>query len=206
VSHGRARRRAALAWLAGLALGIPAHAQETGLAAPAAPTPAAVVSATGPPFWVAGVILGADRRSAVLVPLDEARRELGVVTLHEGQRYDGYRVVAVERDRVLLEASGTVVSLGIGRPSAGPDAAGPVTRGPIFIPGPDKPKPDLEYTGRQAPRGVALPAGVGERAPDGEHLRDFVERVFGHPQVQQQIEEIRPLIRQKLEGATAPSP
>lgn len=186
-----------------------AHAQETSGGAPAARVaPAPLAPDAAPPFWIAGVVIGPERRSAILVPLDAARRELGILTLHEGQSYGDYWLVTVEPAGVLLEANGTVVSLGVGRPYSGPrgapDAGGGAAPGPIFIPGPDRPKPDLEYTGRQVPRGSASPAWTGERPTEAEHVRDFVERLFSAPQVQQQIEEIRPLIRQKMERGPVP--
>jgi len=203
--HGR--RSLVLAIFAVVGLTTPAGAQGTSDGRPAAgqgaPAPAALDS--GPPFWVAGVVIGPARNSAVLVPLDHARRELGVITLREGESYDGHRLVGVEPARVLLERDGKVFELSVGRPFAGPRGASePAPRVPIFIPGPDKPKPDVEYTGPQVRRGDGGGAGSGgaaERQPDSEAVQNYVERLFSHPQFQQQIEEIRPIIRQKMDRA-----
>lgn len=196
----RGLRAVALAWSLTGGLCVPAVAQEAGTRA------GAIAPAASAPFWVAGVVIGPARRSAILVPLDDARREQGIVTLLEGQSYNEYRLVTVEPARVVLEANGTLVSLGIGRPYSGPrgaPGAGPrAATGPIFTPGPDKPRPDVEYMGRQIPRGggaEATSAGARERPPDTETVQNFVERVFGHPKFQQQIEEIRPLIRQRMD-------
>jgi hypothetical protein len=54
--------------------------------------------------------------------------------------------------------------------------------GPIFIPGPDKPK-------------------AGESSPDSETVGNLVERLFSHPQMREQIQGTRPLVRQKMERA-----
>jgi hypothetical protein len=206
--RARGRRWVALAGLVLAGLSGPASAGDTREERPAtaqvAPIPVAVGPA--PPFWVAGVVIGPARRSAILVPLDDARRELGVVTLHEGESYDNYRLVAVEPARVLLEQDGAVLALGVGRPYSGPRGAPePGTRptGPIFIPGPDKPKPDIEYTGPQVRRsqGSGSSGVTTETAPDSEQVQNFVERLFSHPQIQQQIEEIRPVVRQKMDRA-----
>jgi hypothetical protein len=186
------------AW-SGPASGQPAPAERS-------TTGPAVPDAVPPPFWVAGVAISAERRSAVLVPLDEARREVGVITLQEGESYNGHRVLTVEPDRVVLERDGRVFALAVGRPYSGPRGAGDGVRprtGPIFVPGPDKPKPDVEYTGPQVTRGQGAgpSGGSGDPAPSAEALQSFVERLFGHPQMQQQIEEIRPIIRQKMDRA-----
>src|SRR5688572_11610486 len=121
----------------------PSSSPEPVQATPAAATPDA------PRFWLAGVGITSAQRSALLVLLDDARREVGVLTRREGESFGGYRVAAVEPSRVLLDRGGVVVPIVVGRPNTGPGMplAGP--RVPIFIPGPDKPTPDLEYTGPQ---------------------------------------------------------
>jgi hypothetical protein len=196
----------------------PARAQdaasEHAAAAPVAPT--AVATDAPPPFWVAGVVIGPARRSAILVALDDARREIGLITLHEGESYNGHRVAAVEPARVLLEREGKVFALVVGRPYDGPrgtsDAAPRASAGPIFVPGPDKPTPDVEYTGPQVPRGqsTAASSGAAESQPSAEAVGNFLERVFGHPQMRQQLEEIRPIVRQRMDRARqdgqAPAP
>jgi hypothetical protein len=139
----------------------------------------------------------------MLVLLDGMRREVGVVLLREGESFDGYRLTAVESARVLLEQSGTLFSVPVGRPLPGPKGApdvGPYAgSGPHFIPGPVKPTPDLEYKGPQVRRG----AGSGESGEVGDQaaLQNFLERVFSDPQLRQKVEEMRPNVRQSLERA-----
>jgi hypothetical protein len=143
----------------------------------------------------------------MLVLLDDRRREVGVVLLREGESFDGYRLAAVEPARVLLEQSGTLFSVPVGRPLPAPKGApdgGPhAGSGPHFIPGPIKPTPDLEYKGPQVRRGAGSGESgeVGGPSPDPGALQNFLERVFSHPQLQQKVEEMRPNIRQSLEGA-----
>jgi hypothetical protein len=141
----------------------------------------------------------------MLVLLDDRRREVGVVLLREGESFDGYRLAAVESARVLLEQSGTLFSVPVGRPLPAPRGApdvGPhAGSGPHFIPGPIKPTPDLEYKGPQVRRGAGSGESgeVGGPPPDQAALQNFLERVFSDPQLRQKVEEMRPNIRQSLE-------
>jgi hypothetical protein len=164
--------------------------------------PGAAATLGAPPFWLAGVVITATQRSALLVVLDDTRREVGVITLREGESFGGYRVAAVETSRVLLDRGGVVFPVVVGRPYTGPTGtphAGP--RAPIFVPGPDKPTPDLEYTGPQVKRdqGNAVSGGAGGNSPDPEAVQNFLQRLFSNPQIQQTVEEIRPVMRQRLE-------
>jgi type II secretory pathway component PulC len=162
-----------------------------------------------PPFWVAGVVIGAEKRSAILVMLDSGRRDVGHMTLREGESISGYRVAGVEPDRVLLERGGSVFSVPVGQPKTGPTGAlGVAGRRPVFIPGPDKPTPDLEFKKdetrrRQRGGSSGVPAGADRPDPqairDPEAAQDILQRVFGNPRLQQRLDESRPIIRQRLE-------
>jgi type II secretory pathway component PulC len=147
-----------------------------------------VQMAKTPPFWVAGVVITPTQRSAVLVVLDGSRREVGVATLREGESIEGYRLAGVEPERVLLEQAGTQYSVPVGRPQ--PNGAPPVNArarpGPIFIPGPNKPTPDAPYTGVQV-------------NPESEASQQALQRVIESPQFQQTIEEMRPILQQRLD-------
>ncbi len=220
--RSRGRRWLALACLIVVGTSSGVHAQDTassrkdsaGDEGPAAAQiiPAAVSTAGAPPFWVAGVVITAAQRSALLVVLDDARHEVGVVTLREGESFGGYRVATVEPSRVLLEQNGTVVSVVVGRPYTGPRGAPDMNAragsGPIFIPGPDKPTPDLEYTGPQVTRGQGsgTSGGAGGTSPEPEAVQNFLERLFSNPQLLQKVEEMRPIIRQQLERAKQDGP
>lgn len=130
-----------------------------------------------------------------------------MITLREGESYGGYRVAAVEPTRVLLEQNGAVFPVLVGRPYTGskgaPDVSPRAGSGPIFIPGPDKPTLDLEYTRPQVTRGQGNAASgtAGGSPPDPEALRNFLDRLFSNPQLQQKVEEMRPMIRQRMERA-----
>jgi len=168
--------------------------------------PVAVTTVEAPPFWLAGVVIAPAQRSAILVVLDDTRRDVGLITLREGESFGGYRVAAVEPARVLLEQNGTVFSVLVGRPRTGPKGTTDVPRagsGPIFIPGPDKPTPDLESTGSQVTReqGNAASGTTSGSSPGPEAVQNFLERLFNNPQLQQKIEEMRPIMRQRLERA-----
>jgi hypothetical protein len=182
-----------------------AHAQHPSSSPePVQVAPDATATPGAPPFWLAGVVITAAKRSALLVVLDDMRREVGVITLREGESFGGYSVAAVEPSRVLLNRGGVVFPVIVGRPDTGPKGmphAGP--RVPIFIPGPDKPTPDLEYTGPQVKRdqGNAVSGGASGPPPDPEAVQNFLQRLFSHPQIQQTVEEIRPVMRQRLERA-----
>ncbi len=169
--------------------------------------PGAATTVGAPPFWLAGVVITPAQRSALLVVLDDTRREVGVITLREGESFGGYRVAAVEPSGVLLEQSGVVFSVVVGRPYTGPrgtpDVGPRAGAGPIVIPGPDQPTPDLEYTGPQVKRGQgnAVSGGAGGNSPDPEAVQNFLQRLFSDPQLQEKVEEMRPIIRQRLERA-----
>jgi hypothetical protein len=184
----------AVAWLAVLGTAAIVHAQsalpQPPSNAPASPpavqsSPAGGVTAPTPPFWVAGVVLTAERRSAALVVLDDARRDVGLVTVREGESYGGYRLASVESDRVVLERDGTVTTVPVGRPLVQSGAAPEGARRFFFIPGPDKPTPDIpadqvqREPGRDpsagAPSDAAVPAN---RVLDAETVRMLLERLL----------------------------
>jgi hypothetical protein len=160
-----------------------------------------------PPFWVAGVVITEAQRSAVLVVLDEARRDVGLITVRESESYGGYRLATVEPSRVLFERGGTVFPVVVGRPYAGPRGTADAAPRAIFIPGPDKPKPDVEYMGPQVKRGGKSGGGSGASAapsgdpPDPEALKKFLEHLFSHPQIQKQVQEMKPIIQQEMDRA-----
>ena len=165
-----------------------------------------------PPSWVrppgirpsgGSVVIAPEKRSAILVLLDSERRDVGHMTLREGESISGYRVAGVEPDRVLLERGGRVFTVSVGRPRIGPTGAlGVAGRRPVFIPGPDKPTPDLEFKRdetrrRQGGGSSGVPADAARSDP--EATQDILQRMFGNPRVQQRVEESRPIIRQRLE-------
>jgi hypothetical protein len=151
-----------------------------------------------PPFLVAGVVIAPARRSAMLVVLDDARREIGVVNVREGESYGGYRVAKVEPERVLFERNGTVSPVIVGRPYAGPRGAGDAPQRPrfFFVPGPDKPTPEIPYLGPQVDRGggPSAPSAVSDAPsandPDTEVIQKFLERVFSDPELQQNLRKM----------------
>ena len=218
MSRGSRRRRwVALAWLVVVGMSSGVHAQDTSSsrddstgnegAAAVQAGPAAIATVGAPPFLVTGVVIAPAQRSAMLVVLDDRRREVGVILLREGESFDGYRLAAVEPARVLLEQSGTLFSVPVGRPLSGPkgppDVGSYAGSGPHFIPGPIKPTPDLEYNGPQVRRGAGSGESgeVGGPSPDPGALQNFLEGLFSHPQLRQKVEEMRPNIRQSLERA-----
>ena len=190
-------------WLILAALTVAAMPSWTDAQGPPVSNPGAVQTAPAPgattetqPFWVAGVVITSAQRSAFVVVLDDRRRDVGVVTLREGESYGGYRVATVEADRVLFERNGTVVPVVVGRPSDG--------RRPFVILGPDKPTPDVPYA-RPERKGKAdaVPAPRGNvpnaQAPDPDVLKNTLEALTDHPQFQQRMQERRPLIQRSLE-------
>lgn len=180
-----------------------AHAQSLSEGSTAART-ATAATAEEPPFWVAGVAITSERRSAVLVLLDDTRRrEMGVVTLREGESHGDYRLAAVEPSGVRLERNGTVFSVPIGRPHAGPRGAATTPPRAIFIPGPDEPAPDPGFVpaaNNRRARQFNPGAGSGTD-PNPQTVPIDLEQLFSHPRIQQTLEENRPLIRQRMERA-----
>ena len=134
----------------------------------------------------------------MLVVLDDMRRETGVVTVRQGESYGGYRVATIEPERVLFEQDGKVFPVVVGRPYAGPRGAGDAPQRPrfFFVPGPDKPTPDLPYLGPQVDRGggPSAPSGVPDASsangPDTEVLQKFLERVFSDPELQENLRKM----------------
>jgi hypothetical protein len=139
-------------------------------------------------------------RSALLVVLDEQRRDVGVVTIREGETHGGYTVATVEPDRVFFERNGTLVPVVVGRPYTGPKGGADAPPRPkfFFVPGPEKLSPELEYSGPQR-RIPPNDGGTGEasgNAPDNEAVRNLLERVFSSPQMQEQLPKMRPSIQE----------
>ena len=159
-----------------------------------------------PPFWVAGVVITPDRRSAVLVMLDDGRREVSVTTVREGESVAGYRLAAVEPGHVVLERGEVQFPVAVGRPHTGPKgvpATGRTGLPPIFVPGPDKPTVDVEFArprGRPEPRPVPSDdSAVGAAQP--EAMPDLLQRLLDNPQFQQRMEERRAIMQQRMERA-----
>ena len=197
----RGRRWLVLAALVVIASCLPARAEDA-----VGAEPAAVAATPTPPFWVAGVVITSSKRSAVLVLLDEARREVGATTVREGESISGYRLAAVEAGRVLLEQDGVQFPVPVGRPHTGAKGASDAhSRGrltPVFIPGPDKPTPEFEYTGPQVNRGLQpAPPDGGAAGPQQEAVPDLLQRLLDNPQFQQRIEERRSTMQQRMERA-----
>ena len=95
-------------------------------------------------------------------------------------------MAGVEPDRVLFERGGSVFSVLVGQLKTGPTGApGVAGRRPIFIPGPDKPTPDLELKRdetrkRQGGGSSGVPAGAARSDPqairDPEAAQDILQR------------------------------
>jgi type II secretory pathway component PulC len=177
----RVRRSVAVAWLVVLGTAATVHAQSA-LPQPPSSTPASApgVQSPAPPFWVAGVVLTAARRSASVVVLDDARRDVGLVTVREGENYGGYRLASVQSDRVLFERDGTVIAVPVGRPSESRAAPSPARPSFFFIPGPDTPTLDVP---RDQARREAAPsdAAAPPNRLDPEALKMLLERLSDAP-------------------------
>ena len=190
-----------LTCLVGVATSPWANAQSLNEGATPART-ATVATAEEPPFWVAGVAITSERRSASLVLLDDTRRrEVGVVTLREGESYGDYRLALVEPSGVQLERNGTVFSVPVGRPHAGPRGRATTAPRPIFIPGPDTPPHDPGFVPAEASRRVRQfnPGAGSGTDPNPQTVPIDLEQLFSNPMTQQTLDEMRPVIRQKLE-------
>ena len=161
--------------------------------------PANVATAETPPFWLAGVVITSTQRSAVLVVLDDARREVGFTTLREGESLGGYRLAAVEPGRVLLERGETRFAVPVGRPKGAGDTNARAGSGPVFIPGPERPTPDIPYTGPQVNRGAG-PVTSGDSGGAGLEpaTQNILQRLLESPQFRQRLEDMR---QQRLERA-----
>jgi hypothetical protein len=191
----------------------PSHAQtpsvtsppSAGTTKPATSDPAPKTSATPQPapFWVAGVVITAAQRSAFLVLLDEARRDTGVVQLHQGESYGGYRLANIEPDRVMLERDGAVFPVVVGRPYAGPKGAqSPSPRRPIIMTNPEKRDVDIEAQDRAihgSDETTITPGPPGD-AQDAE-ARSVLERLINHPAFQRAMERRKSGMQGQPSGA-----
>jgi hypothetical protein len=127
----------------------------------------------------------------VIVTLDAAGRETGSVRVAEGETVDGYRVTAVEPDRVSFEASGRsfTVRLGGALPATGTDTASrSIAPTPVRM------------------AGVAVgPDGVPPRGSD-EVLRraePVLDVIREDPRIRQKLREVSPRIQRRLEESRA---
>ena len=190
----RRYRWLALAGIVVVATSSPARGQDPSSSRerPAQNAPANAATAETPPFWLAGVVITPAQRSAVLAVLDDARREVGFTTLREGESFGGYRLVAVEPGRVLLERGDARFAVPVGRPKGAADTSARGGAGPAFIPGPQRPTPDVPYAGPQVIRGAGPitsdgSGGAGLEPP----AQNILQRLLESPQFQQRIEEMR---------------
>lgn len=201
----------ALACLVVVAMSSPTHGQDTSSSqeGPVQNAPANVATAETPPFWLAGVVITPDQRSAVLVVLDDARREVGFTTLREGESLGGYRLAAVEPGHVLLERGDARFAVPVGRPKSAADTTARGGSKPAFIPGPEKPTPDVPYTGPQVNRGVgSVTSGDGGGAGLEPPAQNILQRLLESPQFQQRVEEMkqRRLDRVQPDNQAPPDP
>jgi hypothetical protein len=116
-----------------------------------------------------------------VVVLDDARRDVGLVTVREGEDYGGYRLASVESDRVFLERDGTVIAVPVGRPSADSRGApNPPRPTFFFIPGPDMPTPDVPRDQARREGALSDPAAP-PKGLDPEALRMLFDRLSDAP-------------------------
>jgi len=80
------------------------------------------------PFRVSGTLISPPTRIALVVLLDEQGKATGEVKLHEGDIFEGYRLVSIEAHEVVFEQRGRTVSVKVGNdlPAAPTSAVVPV--------------------------------------------------------------------------------
>jgi hypothetical protein len=205
----------AIALLGALVLGLPAAAADevrpTTEPAGTEEAKASAPAASGPTLLVAGTILAPPRKAAVVVTLDQDGRETGSVQVDEGDTVDGYRVTAVEPDRVSFEGFGQTFTVRLGGPPPAAATGAPST--------PTEATPTAIPT-RERARGGRAPAVTGALSrgsaavgqdrsppPNAAELREKVQPLLDalreHPRFRQKLEQVRPLIRQRLEERRA---
>ena len=201
----------ALALFIALAAGAPAFAAGDGQpTTPSAGSPGANPAVRAAPpatLLVAGVILAPPTKAAVIVTLDRDGRETASVRVNEGEIVDGYRVAAVEPDRVFFEGSGQTFAVRLGRPL--PPASAPkgptetTEQAPTASPGRGRPRI------RRVPAGTVAPSAGPEQSPPPniDELRKKAQPVLdalrNHPGLRQKFEQMRPVIRQRVEDSRA---
>jgi hypothetical protein len=183
-------------------------------ARPGAPGARSVgLAASGPEWFVTGTILAPPTKAALVVGMDQEGRETGSVRVNEGETVGGYRVIAVEEDRVSLERSGQLFTVRLGRslPSPGRDAP-PTPPGEVT---PGTPDPELArggrpvaVTGASPSRGLARVVGPDRSPrPDADELRHTVqpalEALRDHPRFRQKMEQVTPVLQRRLEESRA---
>jgi hypothetical protein len=205
----------AVALFSALVMGIPVVAadevRQTTAPAGSEEERAAVRAASGPTLLVAGTILAPPRKAAIVVTVDQDGRETGSVQVNEGDTVDGYRVTAVEPDRVLFEAFGQTFTVRLGGPLPPTAAAAPYKQTettPTAIPAPEPARVRRVPAARDASSRSAAAVGQDRSPPpNADELRakaqPLLDALRNHPLFKQKLEQVRPLIQQKLEESRA---
>ncbi|MDE2484410.1 MAG: hypothetical protein KGL32_04040, partial [candidate division NC10 bacterium] len=116
------------------------------------------------------------------VILDDRGKQVGSLKVDEGETIESYRIVKIHMDQVSFERDGQTFTVAVWneRPPA-----------PKMV-------PDLPYEGtkERTAEFVSPPANVEEIQKGTE---SFFEQLKANPEFQKKLEEVRPLIRQKVE-------
>ena len=139
-----------------------------------------------PPLRVVGTVISPQKKAALIVILDERGKERSSLKVNEGETVEGYRIVKIYMDQVSFERGGQtfLVTVWNERP--------PIPR---IV-------PDLPYEGtkERSAEFVTPPSNV-EEIKKGTEV--FFEQLGQNPEFQKKLEEMRPLIRQRLETSGA---
>jgi hypothetical protein len=172
--------------------------------------PQHVLDAEGPPasrLLLSGTVLTPESRSALLVAVDDGGHVTATLRIAEGERFAGYRLVKIEVDRVNLERDGTelVIRLGMPLPAASsPDHPEPQSNSRVRILQSGI-IPDLPAPGKQlVPDGD--PDAPRERAEMREAAEALLQKLRDDPEFSRKVEQLRPIIRQRIESGAEPSP
>jgi len=166
-----------------------------------------------PPFTISGTVITAKQKSA-LIKLEEkaSQQKKKRITkerwLHEGESFEGYRVVKINKAKVIFEHNKKRFTMLVGYGRFSPRPASSITtkeakslRGKLLPPSqsiaPALPVArDREIKGKFIPP----PENINEIRANAQ---TFLDQLRKNPAFMKKVEEMRPIIRKRLETANA---
>jgi len=167
------------------------------------------------PFTVAGTVISA-RQNTVLIrtgkDAEQRKRKNqnrdSEKWLHEGESFQDYRIVKINKDKVLFEHKGKKFTILVGYGSYSPRPASSITaseakslRGKL-IPPAQAITPELPAARDKQVNAKFIPPP--ENADEVRaNAQAFFDKLRKNPQFMKKVEEMRPIIRKRLETANA---
>jgi hypothetical protein len=166
-----------------------------------------------PPFTVAGTAITSRQKSVLIVTVGKDKKENhGKETwVHEGESFGDYKVIKVNKDKVLFEHKGKQFLMAVGYGRYSPRAASSVSpaegkdlRGKLVPPSRAvSPALPAEKDKQTEAKFVPPPENVDEVRANAQ---SFLSQLRKNPEFMKQVEELRQrMLKQQTKNGTAPA-